>query len=73
MSGGWRWEYDPDHAHVAGGVPTYVVSEVERLTSQLVELAATGVDVSDFGDAPGRADYGAWTRREDGSPSRVRA
>jgi len=48
----WRWEYDPDHANVAGGVPKHVVAEVERLTGQLVELAEVGVDVSDFGNGP---------------------
>ncbi|WP_030378897.1 MULTISPECIES: hypothetical protein [unclassified Streptomyces] len=52
MSADWRWEYDPDLAHVTGGVPAYVVAEVERLTGQLVELAATGVDVSDLGSGP---------------------
>ncbi|AXK33830.1 hypothetical protein DVA86_15350 [Streptomyces armeniacus] len=52
MSADWRWEYDPDHAHVAGGVPEHVVAEVERLAGQLVDLAVMGVDVSDFGNAP---------------------
>jgi hypothetical protein len=28
------------------------VAEVERLASQLVELASVGVDVSDFGNGP---------------------
>ncbi|MFF3563414.1 hypothetical protein ACFYXS_25525 [Streptomyces sp. NPDC002574] len=48
----WRWDYDPDHAHVTGGLPRFVVAEVERLAGQLTELAATGVDVSDFGSGP---------------------
>ncbi|GAA2354959.1 hypothetical protein [Streptomyces cuspidosporus] len=52
MSAGWRWEYDPDHAHVAGGIPAHVVVEVERLAEQLVDLAGVGVDVSDFGNGP---------------------
>ncbi|MDQ0811550.1 hypothetical protein QFZ63_003264 [Streptomyces sp. B3I7] len=52
MSADWRWEYDPDHAHVAGGVPVHVVAEVERLAGQLVELAGTGIDVSDLGNGP---------------------
>ncbi|MFI8484477.1 hypothetical protein [Streptomyces rubrogriseus] len=50
MTGGWRWEYD--HDHVAGGIPTHVVAEVERLTGQLVDLASTGVDISDLGNGP---------------------
>ncbi|MFI9112220.1 hypothetical protein [Streptomyces venezuelae] len=52
MSERWRWEYDPDSAHVAGGVPARVVAEVERLTSQLVDLAEMGVDVGDLGEGP---------------------
>ncbi|BDH15222.1 hypothetical protein [Streptomyces hygroscopicus] len=52
MSADWRWEYDPDHDHVAGGIPGHVVAEVERLAGQLVDLASTGIDVSDFGNGP---------------------
>ncbi|MFD0372823.1 hypothetical protein [Streptomyces sp. NPDC127114] len=52
MSEDWRWEYDPDSEHVAGGIPAGVVAEVERLTAQLVELARMGVDVGDQGDGP---------------------
>ncbi|MCX4818769.1 hypothetical protein OG883_02400 [Streptomyces sp. NBC_01142] len=52
MSDRWRWEYDPDYAHVAGGLPGTVVSEVERLAGQLVELAGVGVDVTEFGEGP---------------------
>ncbi|MFF2995900.1 hypothetical protein ACFVTC_15195 [Streptomyces sp. NPDC057950] len=52
MSPDWHWEYDPDHDHVAGGLPVYVVAEVERLADQLVELASTGVDISDLGNGP---------------------
>ncbi|MGW9174397.1 hypothetical protein [Streptomyces decoyicus] len=52
MSADWRWEYDPDHGHVAGGIPGHVVAEVERLAGQLVDLATTGIDVSDFGNGP---------------------
>ncbi|MBQ1157377.1 hypothetical protein KBZ21_04195 [Streptomyces sp. A73] len=52
MSTDWRWEYDPDHAHVAGGIPAHVVTEVERLAGELTDLAGTGVDVSDFGNGP---------------------
>jgi hypothetical protein len=48
----WRWEYDPDQAHVAGDVPGHVVAEVERLASQLVDLASTGGDVSELGTGP---------------------
>ncbi|MFD0382700.1 hypothetical protein ACFQ2B_10940 [Streptomyces stramineus] len=29
-----------------------MVAEVERLAGQLVELAATGVDIADFGSGP---------------------
>ncbi|KUJ66121.1 hypothetical protein ACZ90_40435 [Streptomyces albus subsp. albus] len=52
MSIAWRWEYDPDHAHVARGIPAHVVSEVERLAGQLIDLAEMGVDISDCGDGP---------------------
>lgn len=52
MSADCRWEYDPDHNHVAGGIPGHVVAEVERLAGQLVDLARTGIDVSDFGNGP---------------------
>ncbi|MEI5006580.1 hypothetical protein RB196_03790 [Streptomyces sp. PmtA] len=52
MSGGWRWEYDRDHNHVTGGIPVHVVTEVERLAGQLIELADTGIDVSDLGNGP---------------------
>ncbi|MFJ7155581.1 hypothetical protein ACIQUQ_11640 [Streptomyces sp. NPDC101118] len=52
MTTGWCWEYDPDHAHVAAGLPERVVAEVERLAGQLVELASVGVDVGDFGNGP---------------------
>ncbi|MBC2873799.1 hypothetical protein K7I03_15755 [Streptomyces mobaraensis] len=52
MSGDWRWEYDPGHGHVAGGIPAHVVTEVERLAGQLVDLASTGIDVSDLGNGP---------------------
>ncbi|MGV9617591.1 hypothetical protein [Streptomyces tendae] len=52
MTGEWRWEYDPDHDHVVGGIPAHVVAEVERLTGQLVDLASTGVDISDLGNGP---------------------
>ena len=54
MTTDWRWEYDPDHAHVTRGIPAHVVSEVERLAGQLVDLAATGVDVTDLGHGPRR-------------------
>ena len=52
MSTDWRWEYDPDNAHVASGIPVHVVAEVERLAGQLVDLASTGIDVSDLGNGP---------------------
>lgn len=52
MSSKWRWECDPDHVNVAGGVPKHVVAEVERLAGQLVELAEVEVDISDFGNGP---------------------
>ncbi|MFF6810102.1 hypothetical protein ACFZAG_09475 [Streptomyces sp. NPDC012403] len=54
MSTDWRWEYG--HDHVAGGIPSHVVTEVERLAGRLagrlVDLAGTGVDVSDIGNGP---------------------
>ncbi|MFD5816784.1 hypothetical protein [Streptomyces sp. NPDC127038] len=37
---------------MAGGLPAHVVAEVERLAGQLVELASTGIDVSDLGNGP---------------------
>ncbi|MGD3107946.1 hypothetical protein [Streptomyces sp. YGL11-2] len=52
MSADWRWEYNPDHRHVSDGIPVHVVAEVERLAGQLVDLASTGIDVSDFGNGP---------------------
>ncbi|MGP3971854.1 hypothetical protein [Streptomyces sp. 6N223] len=52
MSEAWRWEYDPDRDHVAGGIPARMASEVERLVAQLVELADMGIDVTDMGDGP---------------------
>lgn len=52
MTTPWRWEYDPDHAHVAGGIPAHVVSEVERLAEQLVDLAGMGVDLGELGNGP---------------------
>lgn len=52
MSTAWRWEYDPDHAHVAGGLPPEVVTEVERLAGQLVDLADMGVHLDEIGNGP---------------------
>ncbi|CAL9564688.1 hypothetical protein SUDANB15_04678 [Streptomyces sp. enrichment culture] len=52
MSTDRRWEYDPDHDHVAGGVPVHLVAEVERLAGQLVDPASTGIGVSDPGNGP---------------------
>ncbi|MEJ8642745.1 hypothetical protein WKI68_17785 [Streptomyces sp. MS1.HAVA.3] len=52
MSNDWHWEYDPDQAHVAGGLPAHVVAEVERLAGQLVELADMGVDLGELGNGP---------------------
>ncbi|EFL25666.1 hypothetical protein SSOG_05380 [Streptomyces himastatinicus ATCC 53653] len=52
MSDAWRWEYDPDEAHVVAGLPGYVVNEVERIANELVDLAAMGVDVTDIGKGP---------------------
>jgi hypothetical protein len=69
VSTDWRWEYDPDHDHVAGGIPSHVVAEVERLAGQLVDLAGTGVDVSDIGNGPRPGACAAWTRPAAGSTS----
>ncbi|MDT0446956.1 hypothetical protein [Streptomyces johnsoniae] len=52
MTDAWRWEYDPDSAHVVDGIPARIVTEVERLVAQLVELADTGVDITDPGNGP---------------------
>lgn len=37
---------------MAGGIPGNVVTEVERLAGQLVDLASTGIDVSEMGNGP---------------------
>jgi hypothetical protein len=50
VSTDWRWEYDPDH--VAGGILAHMVAEVKRPAGQLVDLAGTGIDLSDFGNGP---------------------
>lgn len=52
MNEGWRWEYSPDHAHVAGAVPAHVVDEVERLADQLTDVADMGVDPGELGNGP---------------------
>ncbi|WP_330332287.1 hypothetical protein OHS33_22985 [Streptomyces sp. NBC_00536] len=52
MTAGWRWEYDPDRAHVTGGLPAHVIAEVERLVGQLVDLAGMGIDVGELGIGP---------------------
>lgn len=62
-----RWEYDPDHEHVAGGIPAPMVAEVERLAGQVVDLAGTGVDVTDFGNGLRPGGWGAWTPPTAGS------
>jgi len=66
VSGAWRWEYDPDGAHVTGGVPAEIVAEVERLATQLTELADMGVDIR---TGHGPEDCAAWTRPTAGSTS----
>lgn len=52
MSTDWGWAYDPDHAHVAGGIPATISAEVERLAGQLADLASMGIDLSEFGNGP---------------------
>ncbi|GAA2915718.1 hypothetical protein GCM10020221_09380 [Streptomyces thioluteus] len=52
MSSDWRWEYDPDAAHVTGGIPAEIVTEAERLAGQLAELAHMGADIGDLGNGP---------------------
>ncbi|WTW95702.1 hypothetical protein OG216_20965 [Streptomycetaceae bacterium NBC_01309] len=58
----WRWEYDPDAEHVITGLPPHVVAEVERLASEMVELAQVGVDVTDIGEGPRRGVPGGVRR-----------
>ncbi|MFI8995056.1 hypothetical protein [Streptomyces sp. NPDC053542] len=41
----WRWEYDPDEEHVVGGLPSHVVTEVERLAGELAVLGADAAEV----------------------------
>ncbi|MGW0705238.1 hypothetical protein ACWD4G_04570 [Streptomyces sp. NPDC002643] len=36
----WRWEYDPDEEHVAGGAPPAFLAEVEKKADELVRAAA---------------------------------
>ncbi|MET8676184.1 hypothetical protein ABZW18_00920 [Streptomyces sp. NPDC004647] len=52
MNDGWTWRYDPEQQHVTGRLPAGVVTEVERLVAQLVELADSGVDITDLGNGP---------------------
>lgn len=52
MSDAWHWSYDPDETHVIAGLPDTVVTEVERLASELAELANLGVDITDLGSGP---------------------
>ncbi|MGH3240851.1 MAG: hypothetical protein ACRDNL_10740 [Spirillospora sp.] len=54
MTGRWSWEYNPDFAQVAGGLPPDVVKEVERLADQLVELGDMGVDLTDLNESRSR-------------------
>ncbi|NSC23585.1 hypothetical protein FM076_21490 [Streptomyces albus subsp. chlorinus] len=54
MSTDWRWEYDPDHAYVAGGIPAHVVTEVERLAGELADLATVARRTGDLAAHPRR-------------------
>ncbi|MBB4891628.1 hypothetical protein FHS39_000628 [Streptomyces olivoverticillatus] len=58
----WRWEYDPDAAHVIGGLPDHVTAEVERLAGELVALAEASVDITDIGEGPKRGASGGVRR-----------
>ncbi|MCY0927266.1 hypothetical protein OTB20_13815 [Streptomyces sp. H27-H1] len=49
MSDDWTWHYNPDAAHVVGGLPPEVVTEIERLADQLTIL---GRDAGDVGRGP---------------------
>ena len=62
MSDAWRWEYAPDEAHVVAGLPGPVVSEVERIANELVDLATLGIDVTDLGQGPQRGAPGGLRR-----------
>ncbi|MEU5547948.1 hypothetical protein AB0G85_37580 [Streptomyces sioyaensis] len=48
----WRWEYEPSYELVARGLPERVVTEVERLAGELVDLAGMGIDVTAIGEGP---------------------
>jgi len=58
----WRWEYEPDAEHVIAGFPQHIVTEVERLAGELVELAKVGVDITDIGEGPRRGEPGGVRR-----------
>ncbi|MDT0344971.1 hypothetical protein [Streptomyces litchfieldiae] len=58
----WRWEYDPDAEHVNSGLPSHIVTEVERLADELVALAEVGVDVTDLGTGPSHGGPGGLRR-----------
>lgn len=62
MSDTWQWQYEPDEQHVASGLPGHVVAEVERLASELVQLAEVGVDITDIGEGPRRGRPGGVRR-----------
>lgn len=52
MTGEWSWDWEPDFEHVAKGLPGHVITEVERIAGQLVDLAEMGIDVTDIGEGP---------------------
>ncbi|GAA2119569.1 hypothetical protein [Streptomyces synnematoformans] len=38
MSTDWRWEFDPDQAHVAGGIPEHVVAALVAPRDPLIVI-----------------------------------
>lgn len=58
----WRWEYDPDAAHVISGLPDHVITAAEKLADELVDLAVMGVDITDIGSGPDHGGPGGVRR-----------
>ena len=45
----WKWDYNPSEEHLTAGLPVGVVTEVERIAT---ELAALGQDAETAGTRP---------------------
>ncbi|GAA0340937.1 hypothetical protein [Streptomyces blastmyceticus] len=58
----WRWAYDPNRAHVITGLPEAVVTQVEKIAGDLVDLGELGIDVTDIGEGPSHGGPGGMRR-----------